>query len=181
MTRIVNGINVDELEKIIGQIEGDPERAKFTIRTETEWKTGCLSKTFIKRSSKVENDGHPFVVESDEPPALLGSDLAPNAVEFVLHGLASCLAVGFSLRAAHSGMDIKRLKFFLAGDIDLNNFFGFSEEVRPGLQNVNVKCQIETNSSPEEVESLLMEVLKRSAVMDVVKNEVPISVELLKE
>jgi uncharacterized OsmC-like protein len=181
MNGILNGIDVLRLQKTIDAVGKEPEKGRFTIRTRTEWAGGCSCRTFIERGSGAEDEKKSvkFVVESDEPPALLGRDLAPNAVEFVLHALASCLAVGFVLRAAPLGIEIEALELFIEGDIDLNNFFGISEEARPGLQNVSVRCAVGADAPREEIEALCKEVVKRSAVMDVVQNPVPVSIEMM--
>ncbi|HOO53229.1 MAG TPA: OsmC family protein [Methanothrix sp.] len=181
MNEIVNGIDVLRLHRTIDEVGKEPEKGRFTIRTRTEWGGGCRCRTFIERGRKAEGMKKPvkFVVESDEPPALMGRDLAPNAVEFVLHALASCIEVGFVLRAALVGIKIEAMELSLEGDIDLNNFFGLSEDSRPGLQNVSVRCAVVAAASKGEIEALCREVVKRSAVMDIVQNPVPVSVEMM--
>lgn len=181
MNRMLNGIDVQRLQRTIDEVEKEPEKGRFTIRTRTVWGGGCSCQTFIERGGGTEGDGKAtkFVVESDEPPALMGENFAPNAVEFVLHALASCIAVGFALKAALLGIEIEAMELFLEGDIDLNNFFGLSEDPRPGLQNVAVRCAVAAAASKEEIEALCQEVVKRSAVMDIVQNPVPVSVEMI--
>ena len=178
MKGMLNGIDVLRLQKTIDAVEIEPEKGKFTIRTRTEWAGGCSCRTFIERDSPADGakKSTKFVVKSDEPPALLGRDLAPNAVEFVLHALASCLAVGFVLKAALVEIKIEALEFFLEGDIDLSNFFCRSEEARPGLQNVSVRCAVAADAPQEVIEDLCREVVERSAVMDIVKNPVPVTI-----
>jgi len=182
MNEIVNGIDVQRLHRTIEGVGKEPEKGRFTIQTRTEWGGGCRCRTFIERGRGAENVKKPekFVVESDEPPALMGQNLAPNAVEFVLHALASCIAVGFVLRAALLGIEIEAMELFLKGDIDLNNFFGLSEDPRPGLQSVSVRCAVASTASKGEIEALCREVVKRSAVMDIVQNPVPVSVEMIR-
>jgi hypothetical protein len=46
-----------------------------------------------------------LVPEGDTPPVLLGTNAGPNAVEAVLHVLASCLSVGFICSAAAQGIE----------------------------------------------------------------------------
>lgn len=181
MNGMLNGIDVHRLYRTITEVGEEPEKGRFTIRTRTEWSGGCSCRTFIERGCGADDmkKSMKFVVESDEPPALMGRDIAPNAVEFVLHALASCIAVGFVLRAALLGIEIEAMELFLKGDIDLNNFFGLSEDPRPGLQNVSVRCAVAAAASKEEIEALCREVVKRSAVMDIVQNPVPVSVEMI--
>ncbi|MFQ5924951.1 MAG: OsmC family protein [Dehalococcoidia bacterium] len=62
----------------------------------------------------------------------MGTNVGPNAVETVLHALASCLAVGFVYNAAAQDIKVDRLDFRLEGDLDLHAFLGLSDQVRPG-------------------------------------------------
>jgi uncharacterized OsmC-like protein len=181
MNEIVNGIDVQRFHRTIAEVGKEPDKGRFTIRTRTEWGGGCRCRSFIERGCGADSmkKSVKFVVESDEPPALMGEDLAPNAVEFVLHALASCIEVGFVLRAALVGIEIEAMELFLEGDIDLNNFFGLSEDPRPGLENVSVRCAVAASASKGEMEALCREVVKRSAVMDIVQNQVPVSVEMM--
>ena len=52
-----------------------------------------------------------LVLEGDKPSVLLGEDHGANAVEAVLHALASCLCVGFVYNAAAQGITISSLDF----------------------------------------------------------------------
>ncbi|MGC9514356.1 OsmC family protein [Methanocrinis sp.] len=180
MSEMLNGIDVLRLQKTIEAVGREPEKGRFTIRARTEWAGGCRCRTFIERAEGAKGSAK-FFVEADEPPALLGRDLAPNAAEYVLHALASCLAVGLVLRASLVGIEIEGLKLSLEGDIDLNNFFGLSEDPRPGLQSISVSCAVTVASDAadaprEKIEELCREVVRRSAVMDVIENPVPVSV-----
>ncbi len=178
MTKI-NGIDVARITETVDKIRDDPKKSRFTLKTKTEWIEGCLACTTIKRGKDGEpDDAKTFVIESDEPRSLQGHNTAPNAAEFVLHGLSSCLVVGLAIRAAISGIKIEDLKIDLEADIDLRNFFCISKEVRPGFEGVRARCRMKADASPEEIEALFREVVKRSAVMDVIENEVPVAFEV---
>jgi hypothetical protein len=100
----LNGVNLDQLIGTVQAIQGTPELARFQFRARNEWVSGGHSRTeiqgFYGASSEDTSRARPFVLEGDEPPVLLGSNQGPNAVEAVLHALASCLAVGFVYNAA---------------------------------------------------------------------------------
>src|SRR4030065_270759 len=61
----------------------------------------------------------PFVLEGDEPPVLLGSNVGPNAVETVLSALASCLTAGRAYNATARDINVESLSFALEGAIAL--------------------------------------------------------------
>jgi uncharacterized OsmC-like protein len=120
----------------------------------------------------------PFVLEGDEPPVLLGGNAGPNAVEAVLHALASCLAVGFVYNAAALGIKVERLDFDLEGDLDLHAFLGLSDTMRPGYQGIRLTYRIVTDAPREKVEELCDYVQKTSPVLDIIRNPVPVTVTL---
>lgn len=179
----VNGINVDQLNATVGHIEQTPDLARFTFRARTEWQTGANSRTFIQGfyGAGREDDSRrePHVLEGDEPPVLLGSDRAPNAVETVLHALTSCLAVGFIYAASAKGVEVKRLDFEVEGDLDLHGFLGLSQGTRPGFEGIQVRYRVDTDAPRETVVELCEYVQRTSPVLDVLSNPVPVSISLV--
>jgi uncharacterized OsmC-like protein len=176
-----------DLEKLTGTVEAvkaSPPLARFTFRAHNRWVGGAHSKTTIQgfygtgkedASRKV-----PFVLEGDEPPVLLGNDAGPNAVEVVLHALASCLVVGFVYNAAARGIGIDSLELDLEGDLDLQGFLGLSKSVRPGYEGIRVVCRVGSKASDQELQKLWAEAQNISPVLDIVRNPVPVSLEFQK-
>jgi uncharacterized OsmC-like protein len=117
-------------------------------------------------------------VEGDEPPVLLGSNAGANAVEAVLHALASCLAVGFIYNAAAQGINVESLSFNLEGDLDLRAFLGLSEDVRPGYSDIRLTYRVKSDAPREKIVELCDYVQKTSPVLDMLRNPVPITVTL---
>jgi uncharacterized OsmC-like protein len=115
------------------------------------------------------------VLEGDEPPVLLGTNTAPNAVEVVLHALASCLTVGFVYNAAAQRIRVESLDFDLEGDLYLQGFLGLSDAVRPGYHGLKVTYRAKTDAPRDKVEALCAYVQKTSPVLDIIRNPVPVS------
>jgi uncharacterized OsmC-like protein len=166
----------------IDHVRREPEAAKFTFKAHNEWLGGGRSETIIHSFTHAgqENDSRqqPFVLEGDEPPVLLGQNTAPNAVEAVLHALASCLAVGFVYNASAQGIEVEALSFDVEGDVDLHGFLSLSDEVRPGYENINVTYHVEADAPRQKLEALCEYVQETSPVVDVIRNPVPLSIEL---
>lgn len=178
----VNGVNVDQLVSTVSAIQENPDLARFQFRAHNEWLAGGHSRTSIKgfygAGQEDMSRSQPYVLDGDEPPVLLGSNAGANAVEAVLHALASCLAVGFAYNAAAQGINIDSLSFDLHGDVDLRGFLGLSEQVRPGYQNIQISCRIKSDAPREKLEDLCKYVQKTSPVMDIVRNPVPVTFSL---
>lgn len=177
---ILNGVDVDQLGKTVLAIQADPALAKAQFRTTTEWISGAHGQTCVlgPRMGGQEDVSRstPFILESDEPPVLLGTNLGANAVEMVLAGLASCLTVGIAYNAAARGIHLEQLRVEITGDIDLQGFLGISESVRPGYQDICVRCHLKSPASESEILQLLEHVKKTSPVLDIVRHPTPVDV-----
>jgi uncharacterized OsmC-like protein len=179
----MNGVNVEQLIGTINAIKENPDLAQFTFRASNTWVDGGHSQTTIKSfygaGSEDTSRAQPFVLDGDEPPVLLGENAAPNAVEAVLHALASCLSVGFIYNAAAQGIRVEDLSFELEGDIDLHAFLGLSEDTRPGYENITLRYRMKSDASSEQLEALSEYVQKTSPVLDIISNAVPVTIELV--
>jgi uncharacterized OsmC-like protein len=177
-----NGVNLQQLVGTINAIQTTPDLAQFKFRAANRWIAGGHSRTTIQSfygaGSEDSSRAAPFVLEGDEPPVLLGENAGPNAVEAVLHALASCLAVGFVYNAAAQGITVEALEFDLEGDIDLHGFLGLSDTVRPGYQGIRLTYRVKSDTPREKLEALCEYVQKTSPVLDIIRNPVPVSITL---
>lgn len=173
-----HGIDIDQLVGTVKAIQENPDLARFQFRAVTEWVAGGHSRTkiqgFYGAGAEDASRDSPFVLEGDEPPVLLGTNVGPNAVETVLSALASCLTVGIVYNAAAREIPIESLSFVLEGDIDLQGFLGLSERVRPGYQNIRLSCRVKSDAPREKLEELWEYVQRTSPVLDIVRNPVPV-------
>ncbi len=179
---IVNGVNVDQLIGTINVIKDNPSLARFKFRATNQWVNGGHSRTTIQSfygaGQEDTSRSRPFLLEGDEPPVLLGDNAGPNAVEAVLHALASCLAVGFIYNAAAQGIRVDSLDFKLEGDIDLHGFLGLSDKVRPGYEKIRLSYRVKSDAPREKIEALCDYVQKTSPVLDIIRNPVPVTITL---
>ncbi len=179
---MVNGVDVGQLGATVAAIQANPELARFAFRATSAWVGGGRSRTEIQGfyGAGLEDTSRqrPFVLEGDEPPVLLGTNTAPNAVEAVLHALASCLAVGFVYNAAAQGIRVDALEFELEGELDLRGFLGLSDHVRPGYQGIRVNYRVQADAPREKIVELCEYVQRTSPVLDILRNPVSVSVSL---
>lgn len=181
-TKSKNGVNVDQLIGTIEAVKSNPEIAQFKFRSKTTWIKGGHCQTEIKgfygATQEDQSRTSPFIMEGDEPAVLLGENHAPNAVEAVLHALASCLSVGIVYNASALGFEIESLSFDLEGDLDLHAFLGLSDQIRPGYKNLQVKINVDSDASQDDLAQLLSYVKKTSPVLDIIQNPVPVQIEM---
>ena len=174
---IHNGVNVDDLNATVAQVKANPGLGKFTFRSKARWINRAHSQsTFdsLYGAGQEHQRAAPLFMEGDEPAALLGTDLAPNAGEAALHALSSCLSVTYAYSAAAMGIDITSLSFELETDTDLRGFLELEKGVRPGLSQIRVKVNLACNGTPEQVKTLHEQVRRTSPIYDTFRNPVDI-------
>lgn len=178
--KTINGVNVEQLMGTIDAIKGNADIALFKFRSQTKWISGGHCQTEIKgffgATQEDTTRTTPLIIEGDEPGVLLGEDHGANAVEAVLHALASCLSVGIVYNASAMGIEINSLDFSLEGELDLHAFLGLSEVTRAGYKNIIVTVNADTSASSEQFAELMEYVKKTSPVLDIVTNPVPVQV-----
>lgn len=180
----LNGVDVEQLTTTISKIKENPDLARFTFRAETQWQGGARSRTriqgFYGAGQEDKSRKEPFVLEGDEPPVLLGSNQAPNAVEVVLHALTSCLTVGFIYNAAAQGIRVEALDSDVKGNLDLHAFLGLADpkQMRPGYEGIKVRHRVKADAPREKLVELCDYVQKTSPVLDIIRNPVPVTVSL---
>lgn len=176
---IHNGVNVDDLLATITEVKANPALAKFTFRSKAKWINRAHSQSTFDSmhcAGQEYKRKTPMFLEADEPPALLGTDLAPNAGEAALHALGACMSVTYAYTAASMGIDITSLSFDMETDSDLQGFLELNKSVRPGLTQMRVKVNLNCNGTTKQVKELHEKVLRTSPLYDTFKNPVDIKV-----
>jgi uncharacterized OsmC-like protein len=171
---LTNGVDVSQLMSVIGSIEADTGYAKFQWRASNRWIDGELSRSEIKGfyagNEEDRTREKAFTLDADEPPIASGQNRAPNAMEYLLHALASCLTGTLVNHAAVRGIGIEAVDSSYAGDMDVRGLFGLAEDVRKGFSKVTVNMRVKSAASVEE----LTEMALFSPVYDVISNSLPV-------
>ncbi len=171
---LTNGVDVDQLMNVIGSIEADAGYAKFQWRATNQWIDGELSRSQIKGfyagNEEDTTRDQAFTLDADEPPIAAGENRAPNAMEYLLHALASCLTGTLVNHAAVRGIEIDAVESSYAGDMDVRGLFGLADNVRKGFSKVVVNMRVKSEASVEE----LTEMALFSPVYDVISNSLPV-------
>ncbi|MCZ7565592.1 MAG: OsmC family protein [Burkholderiales bacterium] len=177
--QIDNGVNVTALLGAREALTAAPEAAKFNWRATCKWVNGTHSRTSVKgffglgqeQSHKTE-----FSFDVDHPEIFASEDRGATPVELVLTGLAGCLTAGVAAIAQLRNIQLKSVKATLAGAMDIQGILGIDSDVRNGFEGISVKFDIDADASREEIEALVAQSQKRSAVFDIVTNPTNVSV-----
>lgn len=176
-----NGVNVEALLGARQAMTAAPEAAQFRWTVTNEWAYGTHSRTTVEEFFGVGgNQRHKsaFVLDTDHPEVFAAADNGVTPVEMVLAGLAGCLTAGVASVAQNRGIQLRSVTSTLSGDMDLAGILGIDPDVRNGFSGVTVRFEIDADASREEIEAVVAQSQKRSAVYDIVTNPTNIRVEL---
>ncbi|HET9206838.1 MAG TPA: OsmC family protein, partial [Burkholderiaceae bacterium] len=117
-----------------------------------------------------------YAYESDHPEIFASPDNGATPVEFVLVGLAGCLTAGIAAVAQNRNIQLKSVKATLEAPMDLQGILGIDDNVRNGFDGIKVHYEIDADATPEQIEALVAQSQKRSAVFDIVTNPTDVTV-----
>ncbi|KZS85583.1 hypothetical protein LAUMK4_04099 [Mycobacterium persicum] len=116
-----------------------------------------------------------YRVEVDEPPPLGGESKAPNPVEYYLASLLSCQIVTWRFWAEKLGIAVDDITAHAEGDLDVQGFFGFDDNVRSGFREVRVVISVTGPETPERYRELQQAVDQHCPVLDLTRNATPVT------
>ena len=117
--------------------------------------------------------------EADHPEIFASEDHGITPIEYVLVGLASCLTAGVAAVAQNRGIQLRSVESKLEGTMDIHGILGIDSDVRNGYDDIKVTFKIDADASKKEIEAIVAQSQKRSAVYDVITNPVNVTVEVL--
>lgn len=179
VTNTVNGVDLDRLAGTIEAVVDNPALARFEFRVDNRWLDGGHTRSSIKgfygAGQEDASRTEPFILESDEPPVLLGENRAPNAGEYLLQALASCVTGTIVYHAAARGIALEALECKVDGDVDLRGFLGLDSNVRPGFGQIRVAVTAKGDFDDAQFAELTS-LADFSPVRDTVSNPVSVTV-----
>lgn len=179
--QVDNGVNVEALLGAREALTEAPEGAKFSWRAKCKWVNGTHSNSVVQGFFGLgEEQQHKteFEFDADHPEIFASEDNGATPVEYVLVGLASCLTAGVAAVAQHRNIQLRSVTATLQGGMDIQGILGIDSDVRNGFDGIKVTYDIDADASREDIEALVAQSQKRSAVFDIVTNPTNVTVEV---
>jgi uncharacterized OsmC-like protein len=174
-----NGVNVEALLGAREALASAPEAAKFQWRASCEWQNGTHSSNTVDGFFGLGEEQHHRTTSSfsvDHPELFASEDQGPTPVEYVLVGLAGCLTAGLAAVAQNREIQLHKVTATITGDMDVRGILGMEPDVRNGFSNVTVTYDIDADASRADIEALVSQSQKRSAVYDIISNPTDVRV-----
>ncbi|HWS33678.1 MAG TPA: OsmC family protein [Actinoplanes sp.] len=180
MTVTDNGVNVQALLDAREALKSAPEAARFTWKATSRWEKGVHSTTTIENLYGLgAEQSHKSRTEfsADHPEVFAAEDNGITPIEYLLVGLASCLTAGVASVAQNRGIQLRSVTAAVEGNHDIRGILG-DADVRNGYNDIKVTFDIDADASKEDIEALVAQSQKRSAVFDALTNPTDVTVEV---
>jgi uncharacterized OsmC-like protein len=177
-----NGVNVAHLLGARQALTDAPEAAQFQWRARCDWVRGTHSRTTIDTYSGLGQEHlhrQSFAIDADHPEVFASEDNGATPTEIVLAALASCLTAGVATVASNRGVQLHAVTATVKGNMDLQGILGIDGDVRNGFDGIEVAYEIDADASKADIEAIVAQSQKRSAVFDIVTNPTTVTVSVV--
>jgi uncharacterized OsmC-like protein len=177
--QVDNGVNVAALLAAREALGKAPQAARFNWRASCKWVNGTHSETSVKGFYGLGQDQshkREFKFSTDHPEIFASEDKGATPVELVLTGLAGCLTAGVAAVAQLRNIQLRSVTATVEGGMDIQGILGVDADVRNGFDDIKVKFAIDADASREDIEALVAQSQKRSAVFDILASPTNVTV-----
>lgn len=174
-----NGVNVAALLGAREALATQPAAAQFQWRATSQWLRGTHTRATLESFHGLgaeQKHRQPYRYDTDHPEVFAAADNGATPVEMVLVGLAGCLTAGVAAVAQNRNIALRSVTATVEADMDLRGILGIDDQVRNGFDGIRVKYDIDADATQAEIEALVAQSQKRSAVFDIVTNPTDVSV-----
>lgn len=160
---MLNNINIAGLSEFANEVKESPKEGKAKYGIELNWVSGTKS---VVKTKNMQIGDHRLVrnfeFNIDEPGQLLGINSYPNPQEYLLGGLAGCMAVTFIAGATLMGIRLESLSLEVDGELDLKGFLGINEDEHIGFPELKYTFNVKGEGTEEQYAKLLERVKRHS-------------------
>lgn len=178
-TPVDNGVNTEALLGAREALSGAPEAAEFAWTANCSWVNGTYSETTVHAFHGLGQDHQhkaPYTFGADHPECFASEDRGATPPEILLAALASCLTAGVASVAQHRQIQLRSVTAKVTGKMNVLGILGADPDIRNGFNEVTVDFDIDADASPADIEALVAQSQKRSAVFDMVTNPTNVTV-----
>jgi uncharacterized OsmC-like protein len=123
----------------------EPQAALVTLRAQARLGEGITCKVETGKA----------LVEAGLHPATGGDGLSACSGDMVLEALAACAGVTLRAVATATGIPLRDAIITAEGDLDFRGTLAVAKDAPVGLQHIRLKFDLETDATPEQLETLI--------------------------
>lgn len=142
-------MNADELKALQAPLkrkyEAEPKTAVVTLRAEGQMGEGVACRV----------DTGKALVEAGLHPATGGSGAQACSGDMLLQALAACAGVTFRAVATAFGVEVRKGKVLVEGDLDFRGTLGVSKEAPVGFREIRLKFEVDSDAPPATLDKIV--------------------------
>lgn len=146
MATMKNGVNLDNIENLVGAIHENPKVANVQFKAKSKWLGSTQSEVEIHElhsdGNNIREGGNKFTLRVDEPGVLGGADEYPNPVEYLASALCGCLTAGIATNAALFDTELEKIEVEVDVNFDVHGVLGLDREKPNGPLNLHYKVKL---------------------------------------
>ncbi len=176
-----NGVNVQALLGAREALSATPEAAEFTWQASCTWRNGTHSRSTVAGFTGLgaeQEHRTTYEFDVDHPECFASEDNGATPVEYVLVGLVGCLTAGVAAVAQMRGIQLRSVTATIEGQMNVLGILGADPDIRNGFETITARFAIDADASRDDLQALIAQAQKRSAVFDIVANPTKVLVEL---
>jgi uncharacterized OsmC-like protein len=146
MDTIKNGINLSNIEGLIGGINEDPGLAEVQFQARSVWKGGTQAEVsigpMIAGGNDIADASRRYTVMVDEPSVLGGADEYPNPVEYLASALCGCITAGIATNASLFDVDVDKIEVDVDVNFNIKGVLGLDRSFPNGPLDLHYKVRL---------------------------------------
>jgi len=107
-----------------------------------------------------------WTIETDMPKIAGGGDTGPTPGVLLRAALASCLAMGYKIRACRVGVQLTSVTVTVSSDSALVGSLDLESDCRPGYSEARYHVVIESSATESEIDRVITEADQLSPILD---------------
>jgi uncharacterized OsmC-like protein len=132
-----------------------------------------VSKASVRQGLRCEFTEDQWKLAADMPSAIGGTDTGPTPGTLIRAALTSCLAIGYSMRAALLGVPIRGIEVELHADSDLRGIF-CGQAAAPIYSDLAFVVVVDSDAPESDVLRVLDEADERSPYLNLFRKAQPV-------
>ena len=158
-----NNINIAALSEYVNEVKESKDQSEINYGVNIDWVSGMKTETTVQNihmggQKLVRN----FKFNMDEPNQLLGLNSNPTPQEYLMAGVAGCMAVTFVAGASLMGITLESLTLEFTGELDLCGFLGIDSDQPTSFKQFTCNFIVAGDGTDEQYQTLQERVKKHS-------------------
>ena len=175
-----NGVNVEALLGARDAFADAPGIAQFQWRSTATWVNGTHSQagveTFFGFGEEQQHRRRSASTSTTRCSSPRRTTASRRWSTCWSRSAAAC--AGIAAVAQQREIQLRSVQATVAAEMDLHGILGADPDVRNGFSGVKVHYRIDADATPEEIEALVAQSQKRSAVYDILTNPTDVTVDV---